>query len=378
MTAERFEVDTIVIGAGVIGLACAAALAQDSPDVFVVETEASIGAGCSSRNSEVIHAGIYYPTGSLKHLACVEGRRNLYPFLEARKISYKKCGKLIVATTEEEEAELSAIFARALANGVENLSRLSRAQARALEPELSCVSAIHSLETGIFDSHGYMLALCAELEDLGGRVALSTPVEAIEPQALGGFCVWLGGREPARVACRRVVNCAGLFAQSVARRIAGFPHLRIPPLFLAKGSYFGCAGRPAFSRLIYPAPPHGGLGVHVTLDLGGGLRFGPDVEWLSGNDPTEVNYDVEPRRADSFYAAIRRYWPGLPDGAIAPAYSGCRPKISGPGEPAADFRIDGPEAHGVEGLVTLFGVESPGLTANLAIARIVRKKLTGL
>lgn len=373
---ERFDVDTIVIGAGAVGLACAAALARRGHEVFVLEAENTIGAGCSSRNSEVAHGGIYYPTGSLKHLACVEGRRRLYPYLEERGVAFKKCGKLIVATSAAEESKLSDIYARAIANGVENMRLISAQAARELEPALSCVAALWSPETGIIDSHGYMLALQGELEDHGGRVVVSTPVEKIEPDARGGYSVWTGGREPARLRCARLVNSGGLFAQSVAERIKGLPGERIPSLHLAKGSYFSCAGRAPFSRLIYPAPVDGGLGVHITLDLAGRMRFGPDVEWLSTRDPTQVDYRVDGRRADGFYDVVRRYWPGLPDGAIAPDYSGCRPKLSGPGEPAADFRIDGPDVHGFEGLINLFGIESPGLTSSLALAERVAAGLS--
>jgi L-2-hydroxyglutarate oxidase LhgO len=245
----------------------------------------------------------------------------------------------------------------------------------AWEPNLSCAAALWSAETGIVDSHAYMLALQGEIEDYGGSVAFMTPVTRIEPVTGGGFRVEVSGVEPAVVSCRRLVNSAGLGAHSVARSIEGYCADLIPKLVLAKGNYFGCAGRPAFSRLIYPAPVEGGLGVHVTLDLAGRMRFGPDVEWLETDDPAKVDYSVDPRRADSFYAAVRRYWPGLPDGAITPDYSGCRPKLSGPGEPAADFRIDGPELHGIEGLVNLFGIESPGLTSSLAIADEVMRRV---
>jgi L-2-hydroxyglutarate oxidase LhgO len=371
-----YDVDTIVIGAGVVGLACAAALAREGDSLLVLEAERAIGTGISSRNSEVAHAGIYYPTGSLKHLACVEGRRALYPFLVSRGVRHVKCGKLIVATDDAEETRLARIHALARENGVEGVELITSRAARAMEPELHCVAALWSPETGIIDSHGYMLALQGELEDAGGVVAFGARVERIEFLA-HGFAVHTSGRDAARVTCAHLVNSAGLHAQSLAARMEGFPAEHIPPLRLCKGSYFGCAGRPVFSRLIYPAPVEGGLGVHVTLDLAGCMRFGPDVEWLPSDDPDAIDYAVDARRADDFYEAVRRYWPGLSDGAITPHYSGCRPKITGPGEPAADFRLDGPDAHGVPGLVNLFGIESPGLTSSLALARRVAGELRG-
>jgi L-2-hydroxyglutarate oxidase LhgO len=282
---------------------------------------------------------------------------------------------LIVATSDQETAQIEAIFQRGLLNGVENLQLISGAEAMALEPNLSCTAALLSGETGIIDSHAYMLALRGEIEDGGGAIAFHTPVLRIE-QIAGGFHVVTGGAEPGAIDCRRLVNSAGLGAHAIARAMEGYDLATIPKLVLAKGNYFGCATRPAFSRLIYPAPVDGGLGVHVTLDLAGRMRFGPDVEWLTTDNPAEVDYRVDPRRSDAFYAAIRRYWPGLPDGVITPDYSGCRPKLSGPGEPAADFRIDGPEVHGIEGLVSLFGIESPGLTSSPAIADEINRRLS--
>ena len=369
------DVDVVVVGAGAVGLAVAAAFARSGRDTLVLEAAGGIGEGTSSRNSEVIHAGMYYPTGSLRHRMCVEGRRKLYAYLEARGVPHLKRGKLIVATSEKETAQIESIYTRGVANDVENLELISGAEAMRMEPNLSCTAAMWSPETGIIDSHAYMLALQGEIEDNGGVVAFMTPVTRIEPIAGGGFRVTVSGVEPAVITCRRLVNSGGLGAHGVARTIEGYRADLIPKLVLAKGNYFGCAGRPAFSRLIYPAPVEGGLGVHVTLDLAGRMRFGPDVEWLTTNDPAEVDYTVDPRRSDSFYAAIRRYWPGLPDGVITPDYSGCRPKLSGPGEPAADFRIDGPELHGMTGLVNLFGIESPGLTSSPAIADEVMRRL---
>lgn len=369
------DVDVVVIGAGAVGLAVAAAFARSGREVLVLEAADGIGTGTSSRNSEVIHGGMYYPTGSLRHRMCVEGRRKLYAYLEARGVPHQKRGKLIVATSDSETKKIESIHATGLKNDVENLQLISGTEAVAWEPSLSCTAALWSPETGIVDSHSYMLALQGEIEEQGGMLAFETPVTRIEPVTGGGFEVTTGGAEPATISCRRLVNSAGLGAHAVARGIEGYRADLIPKLVLAKGNYFGCAGKPAFTRLIYPAPVEGGLGVHVTLDLAGRMKFGPDVEWLSTNNPAEVDYTVDPRRADAFYAAIRRYWPGLQDGVITPDYSGCRPKLSGPGEPAADFRIDGPELHGIEGLVNLFGIESPGLTSSPAIADEVLKRV---
>ena len=369
--------EVVVIGAGAVGLAVAAAFARSGSGTLVLEAEARAGTGVSSRNSEVIHAGLYYPTGSLRHRMCVEGRRQLYPYLRERGVAHRKCGKLIVATSQAETAQVEAIHQRGLANGVEGLELIEAARARALEPNLSCTAAIWSPETGLVDSQGYLLALQGELEDRAGAVAFRTPVERIEPLPGGGFRVWTGGEQRAAISCRRLVNSAGLHAQRVARATLGLEAAFVPKLVLAKGSYFGCTGKAAFSRLIYPAPVEGGLGIHLTLDLAGRMRFGPDVEWLAISDPDQVDYAVDAGRADSFYPAIRSYWPELRDGALTPDYAGCRPKLSARGEPAADFRIDGPELHGIEGLVNLFGIESPGLTSAPAIAEEVRRRIAG-
>ncbi len=369
------DVDVVVAGAGAVGLAIAAAFARAGEDVLVLEAAAAIGKGISSRNSEVVHAGMYYPTGSLRQRMCVAGRRQLYAYLDQRGVAYRKYGKLIVATSEREVARIEAIYATGQRNGVEGLELVSAAIVRAWEPQLACAAALWSPETGVVDGHGYMLALRGEVEDHGGVIALNAPVERIAQLAGGGFRVTTGGEEAATLTCRLVVNSGGLHAQRVAQSIRDFPAEHVPKLVLAKGSYFACNGRQAFSRLVYPAPVDGGLGVHVTLDLGGRMKFGPDVEWLASDDPDSIDYTVDSRRADSFYEAIRRYWPGLPDGALTPDYSGCRPKLSGPGEAASDFRIDGPERHGVAGLVNLFGIESPGLTASPAIAVEVRTRL---
>lgn len=367
MTRDVYQIDCLVIGAGAVGLACAAELARRGREVMVVEAADRIGSGTSSRNSEVIHAGLYYPTGSLKHLLCVEGRRKLYAYLATRGVAHRRCGKLIVATDAAEEKQIAALHTRALENDVENVSLHTADEALAMEPNVRCVSALLSAETGILDSHGYMLALQGELEDHGGMLALNAPVQRGRVTK-DGFEIEIGGEAPATIQCRTLINSAGLGAQAIARSIEGVPAEAIPPLVLAKGSYFGCASKPAFTRLIYPAPVEGGLGVHLTLDLGGRMRFGPDVEWLETGDPGKVDYAVDLARSDSFYAAIRRYWPGLADASLTPDYAGCRPKLSGRGQAAADFRIDGPEVHRTAGLVNLFGIESPGLTSSLAIA----------
>jgi L-2-hydroxyglutarate oxidase LhgO len=359
----------LVIGAGVVGLAVARAAALAGHEVIVAEATDAIGTGISSRNSEVIHAGMYYPTGSLRAQFCPRGNRMLYDFCETHGVAHRRCGKLIVATNEPEQARLEAILTQGRINGVEGLEMIGGNAARDLEPDLSCTAALVSPTTGIIDGHGYMLALQGALEAHGGAVAFGTPVERLTPM-LHGWRVHFGGHEPGRLDVDAVVNCAGLRAQQVARNIEGYPQTRIPKQVLAKGNYFSYAGRPVFSRLIYPTPVDGGLGVHVTLDLAGRMRFGPDVEWIE----TE-NYDVDPARAASFYARIRTYWPALPDGALIPDYAGIRPKLTGPGEPAADFMIEGPADHSMPGLVNLFGVESPGLTSSLPLADDVVARL---
>ena len=353
----------VVVGAGVIGLAVARQAAIEGHDVIVAEAAGGIGTGISSRNSEVIHAGMYYPTGSRRARHCPRGNRMLYEFCASHGVPHRKCGKLIVATSEAERGKLEAIHAQGLANGLEGLEMIGGNAARALEPELSCIAALVSPETGIIDGHSYMLALQGDLEAHGGVIAFETPVERLTP-AGGGWNVRFGGRDPGEMRVDAVINSGGLSAQALARHTDGYPAARIPRLVLAKGNYFSYAGRPAFTRLIYPTPVDGGLGVHVTLDLAGRMRFGPDVEWIE-----HEHYEVDPRRADSFYERIRSYWPALPDGGLVPDYSGIRPKLTGPGEPPADFMIDGPAAHGMAGLVQLFGIESPGLTSSLSLAQ---------
>ena len=360
----------LVVGAGVIGLAVARALALAGHEVIVAEAANAIGTGISSRNSEVIHAGLYYPSGSLRARHCPAGRRALYALAASHGVPHRKCGKLVVAAQAGEIARLQAIHAQAVANGVEGVAIISAQEAQKLEPALSCVAAMISPETGVVDSHRFMLALRGDLEDHGGAIAFNTPIERLE-RSRGGWQARFGGSDPQSIAVDAVVNCAGLGAQRLARATAGYPCERIPRLVLAKGNYFNYSGRPAFSRLIYPVPVPGGLGVHVTLDLAGRMRFGPDVEWIESE-----NYDVASERAQSFYASIRKYWPALPDNSLAPDYAGIRPKLSGPGEPAVDFMVEGPAQHGLAGLVSLFGIESPGLTCALSLAAEVKRYLS--
>ncbi len=359
------EADCIVVGAGVVGLAIARELARSGREVFIAEAESAIGTGVSSRNSEVIHAGLYYPTGLIKTRLCTEGREQLYAFCADYRVPHRRCGKILVATTDHEISKLEAIKAQGNANGVDDLQWLSAADARALEPELTCVRALLSPSTGIIDSHAFMLALQGDAENHGAVVAFGTPVigGAVEN---GRLVIETGGADPTRIAARTVVNAAGLGAQRLALAIEGLPAAAVPPLHLAKGNYFALATRAPFSHLVYPMPVAGGLGVHLTLDLAGRARFGPDVEWID-----EVDYCVDPARCQSFYPAIRSYWPNLPDGALAPDYCGIRPKIERPGGSTTDFMISGPENHGIPGLFNLFGIESPGLTASLAIGRLL-------
>lgn len=365
------DIDAIVIGAGVVGLAVARELGARGLSTVILEAADAIGTGTSSRNSEVIHAGLYYPQGSLKARLCVEGRDLLYAFCESHGVAHRRCGKLVVATEEAEIGALQSLLEKGRANGCDDLALLSREEALAMEPALACRAALHSPSTGIIDSHGYMLALQGDAEENGAAIAFNTPFE--RARRLGSdFVVTAGGDEPMELSSSILVNAAGLTASQVAAGIEGLDAAHVPATRYAKGNYFRLAARAPFSRLIYPAPHTHGLGVHLTLDLGGQARFGPDVEWVDA-----IAYAVDPRRGEGFDAAIRRYWPSLPDDALVPGYSGIRPKISGPDDPAADFRIDGPEVHGLAGLVNLFGIESPGLTASLAIARETALRLPG-
>jgi L-2-hydroxyglutarate oxidase LhgO len=356
------RVEAIVIGAGVVGLAVARALAMSGREVVILEAEDAIGTHTSSRNSEVIHAGIYYPRGSLKAASCVRGKALLYEYVESHGVPYRRCGKLIVATDEAQVIELEAIKAKALANGVTDVDFVSKTKIQAWEPELRCVAALHSPSTGIIDSHALMLAYLGDAQAHGAMLALKSRLLGADAVS-DGFVLHVDGET---LKTSTLINSAGLRAPSVARTVEGYRAELAPKEYYAKGNYYSLARKNPFSRLIYPVPEPGGLGVHVTLDLGGQARFGPDVEWVD-----RIDYAVDPRRAERFYAAIRRYWPGLPDGALLPGYAGIRPKTAGPGEPAPDFQVQGPREHGVPGLVHLFGIESPGLTASLALAGAV-------
>ena len=366
------KVDGVVIGAGVVGLAVARALVQAAPesakDWLVIEATDAIGTGTSSRNSEVIHAGIYYPQGSLKARLCVQGRDMLYAYAQARGVAHARCGKLIVATHPDQMPALKAIQAKAHANGVSDLVWLSAEQAQALEPALHCVAALHSPSTGIVDSHGLMLSLQGDFENAGGMVALNSPVASAVCREQGIVLRMADGTE---LMANTVVNAAGLTAPRLATQFEGLDAQHVPQAYFAKGNYFTLSGKSPFSRLIYPVPEAAGLGVHLTLDLGGQAKFGPDVQWV--DSPNDLAVSAEHEQA--FYDEVRKYWPALADGALQPGYAGIRPKISGPHEVAADFCIQGPAVHGVNGLVNLFGIESPGLTSCLAIGEAVVRAL---
>lgn len=361
--------DAVVIGAGVVGLAVARALALRGREVLVLEACEAIGTQTSSRNSEVIHAGIYYPQGSLKARLCVQGKQMLYDYCAERGIAHRRCGKFIVATSPEQVAQLQGLIAKAAANGVDDLVLLSRDEARAQEPALECVAAVHSPSTGIVDSHGLMLALQGDLEHAGGIVACNSPLARAR---IGAEGIELTAQDGTALRARTVVNAAGVHAPTLARRFEGLDPRHIPGEYYAKGNYFTLAGRSPFSRLIYPVPEAAGLGVHLTIDLGGQAKFGPDVQWV--DSPDDVAVDAT--RGESFYAEVRKYWPALPDGALQAGYAGIRPKISAPGEPARDFLIQGPAEHGVPGLLHLFGIESPGLTSSLAIGALAAEMLS--
>jgi len=360
------KLDAVVIGAGVVGLAVARALAMAGREVVILEAEDAIGTHTSSRNSEVIHAGIYYPRGSLKARSCVAGKELLYEYCVAHGVPHRRSGKLIVATDEKQLVEVENIQKKAHANGVSDVVWMTQAQVLALEPELCCVAGLYSPSTGIIDSHALMLAYLGDAETNGAMLALKTHVLGAQVTA-EGFVVHTDQMD---VACEVLVNSAGLKAPSVARSIEGFPGTFVPKEFYAKGNYYSLTRKAPFSRLVYPVPEPGGLGVHVTLDLAGQARFGPDVEWID-----RIDYRVDPKRSERFYAAIRKYWPGLPDDSLSPGYAGIRPKTAGPGEPAPDFAVQGPSLHGIPGLVHLFGIESPGLTSSLALAGLVLDEL---
>ena len=361
------RVDCVVIGAGVVGLAVARAMAQTGREVIVLEKADMIGTETSSRHSEVIHAGIYYPQNSLKAELCVAGKKAMYAFCDAHGVDYNNCGKVIVATDEEQLPELERLKANAAANGVGDLEWMTPEQVTEMEPAVFCVGALWSPSTGILDSHGYMLALQGDAEAAGAMFAFLTPVVGGRVMD-DGIRLDCGGDAPMSIVADTVINSGGLWAQEIARTIEGVPREAIPPTYYCKGNYYTLSGRPPFTRPIYPVPERAGLGVHVTVDLGGQVRFGPDVEWIE-----EIDYDVDPARADKFYEAVRKYYPDLRDGAIQPGYSGIRPKIQAPEETGRDFVIQSADDHGVPGLVNLFGIESPGMTSSLAIADYVRK-----
>ncbi|HVZ43004.1 MAG TPA: NAD(P)/FAD-dependent oxidoreductase [Ramlibacter sp.] len=363
------RVDAVVIGAGAVGLAVARALAASGRETIVAEACTAIGQGVSSRNSEVIHAGLYYTPGSLKASLCVRGKALLYALCATHGVDFRNCGKLVVAQSESEAAALRGLWDRGAANGVP-LQWLEAREALALEPELRCIAALSSPTTGIVDSHGFMLALQGDLEKAGGAVALGSAVDSAVLGA-GDDDHVLRLADGSELAARIVVNSASLHACALARRFEGLAARFVPREFFSKGSYYSLAGRSPFARLIYPAPADAWLGVHLTLDLGGQAKFGPDLEWLDATRPEDIDYAVNPARAHGFYEEVRRYWPRLPDGSLVPSYSGVRPKIHGPGQAAPDFRIDGTALHGVPRLVNLFGIESPGLTSALAIGEAV-------
>lgn len=363
MSVEMTEsVDCVVIGAGVVGLATARALAQSGREVIILESADMIGSETSSRNSEVIHAGIYYPIGSLKAQFCIDGKNALYRYCADHGVPHRRCGKIIVATAEDQVPAMHEIKERAAKCGVTDLEFLTAEDAKAMEPELFCHAALYSPSTGIIDTHTLMLEFLGDAEAAGGMIAYLSPVEsgAVTDE---GIVLNVGGEAPMRLLCRTVINSAGIHAPRIAGLIDGMPADKVPTTYLAKGNYYSLTGKTPFSRLVYPAPTTQFLGVHITIDIAGQARFGPDVEHID-----EIDYDVDPRRADGFYEAVRRYWPGLKDGALQPAYSGIRPRISPPGEPVPDFLVQGPNDHGISGLVNLLGIESPGLTSSMAIA----------
>lgn len=360
------DTDVIIVGAGVVGLACGASLARAGFDTILLEQTSTIGSMTSSRNSEVIHSGLYYPTGSLKLEFCIAGRRKLYSYLKSRNISHADCGKIVVATSIAEVKKIEEIYSRALANGVEGISLIDDSDVATLEPEVRCMAAIWSRTTGIMDSHGLMTALRGELQDHGAMIAFQSKVERVTPLPSGGFETTTTSRD--RISSRLIINCAGLFSHQIAYSIDGLDRNRLPPLFLAKGNYFTYKLKSPFNRLVYPTPVDGGLGIHATLDLAGRVRFGPDVEWLNVSEPNEIDYRVDDSRKPKFSDSIRTYFPAINKENLIADYAGCRPKLSGPGTSPADFRIDTCAQHNIPGLINLFGIESPGLTSALSIA----------
>jgi L-2-hydroxyglutarate oxidase LhgO len=372
------QVDCVVIGAGVIGLAVAREMALQGRETILLERESAFGTISSARNSEVIHAGIYYPKDSLKAKLCVEGNRLLYEYCRSHQVATQPYGKLIVASDETQTNDLQAILYKAQNNGVPHIKMISGEEARALEPNLQCSSAILSSTTGIVDSHGYMLSLLGGFEDAGGMIAYQSPLISAKPigvNASGGYELEIGGVDAMRIQTKLLINCAGMSAPAVAQKIEGLAKDQIPKAYFAKGNYFSLSGKSPFSHLIYPIPEPGGLGVHLTLDMGGQAKFGPDVQWLDIDLEERIDYTVDPKRGEGFYEAVRRYWPGLKDGSLQPDYSGVRAKIVPPNAPAGDFCFNGPQDHGMQGLFNLYGFESPGLTSSLAIAGYLEGKL---
>ena len=372
------QVDCVVIGAGVVGLAVAREMALQGRETILLERENAFGTISSARNSEVIHAGIYYPKDSLKAKLCVQGNRLLYEYCRDHQVATQPYGKLIVASDEAQIDDLRAILYKAQNNGVPEIKFISGEEAKALEPNLKCSAAILSSTTGIVDSHGYMLSLLGGFEDAGGMVAYQSPLISAKPigdKAQNGYLLEVGGADGMQLQTQLLINCAGISAPAVAQKIEGLSKEQIPKAYFAKGNYFSLSGKSPFNHLIYPIPEPGGLGVHLTLDMGGQAKFGPDVEWLDIDQEDQIDYTVDPKRGDGFYEAVRRYWPGLKDGSLQPDYSGVRAKIVPPNSPAGDFCFSTPQEHKMQGLYNLYGFESPGLTSSLAIARYLEAQI---
>ena len=371
------QVDCVVIGAGVVGLAVAREMALQGRETILLEREGSFGTISSARNSEVIHAGIYYPKDSLKAKLCVEGNRLLYEYCRTHQVGTQPYGKLIVADDTQID-DLQAIFYKAQNNGVPEIKMISGEEAKTLEPKLKCSAAILSASTGIVDSHGFMLSLLGGFEVAGGMIAYRSPLLSAKPIGQGansGFELVIGGPDGMKLQTKLLINCAGMSAPAVAQKIEGLSGEQIPKAYFAKGNYFSLSGKSPFTHLIYPIPEPGGLGVHLTLDMGGQAKFGPDVEWLDIENEEQIDYTVDPKRGEGFYEAVRRYWPELKDSSLQPDYSGVRAKIVPPNSPAGDFCFNGPQDHGLHGLYNLYGFESPGLTSSIAIARHLEGKI---
>ncbi len=372
------RVDCVVIGAGVIGLAVAREMALQGRETILLERESAFGTISSARNSEVIHAGIYYPKDSLKAKLCVEGNRMLYEYCRTHHVATQPYGKLIVASDDSQMDDLQAILYKAQQYHVPDIKLISGEQAKSMEPDLQCVAAVLSSTTGIVDSHGLMLSLLGGFEDAGGMIAYQSPLISAKPigtSAQDGFELEIGGTDGMKIQTKLLINCAGMSAPAIARKIEGLAQEQIPKAYFAKGNYFSLSGKSPFKHLIYPIPEPGGLGVHLTLDMGGQAKFGPDVEWLEIDEESQIDYTVNPKRGEGFYEAVRKYWPGLKDNALQPAYSGVRAKIVPPNAPAGDFCFNTPKEHGLEGLFNLYGFESPGLTSSLAIAQYLEGQI---